>query len=68
MSKIVIVILIYQLPLWCSGQASWLQIQRYRFDWRRYQIFWEVVGLKRGSLILVSTTEELLEAKVAPPF
>jgi hypothetical protein len=27
---------------------------------RRYQIFWEVVGLKRGPLSLVSTIEELL--------
>jgi hypothetical protein len=29
-------------------------------DSRRYQIFWEVVGLERGPLGLVSTTEELL--------
>jgi hypothetical protein len=31
-----------------------------RVRFRRYQIFWEVVGLKRGSLSLVSTIEELL--------
>jgi hypothetical protein len=30
------------------------------FDSRRYQIFWEVVGLERCRLNLVSTTEELL--------
>jgi hypothetical protein len=30
------------------------------FDYRRYQIFWEVVGLERGPLSLLSTTEELL--------
>jgi hypothetical protein len=36
-------------PLWSSGQTSW-----------RYQIFWEVVGLERGPLSLVSTIEELL--------
>jgi hypothetical protein len=30
------------------------------FHSRRYQIFWEVVGLERGPLSLVSTTEELL--------
>jgi hypothetical protein len=30
------------------------------FDSRPYQIFWEVVSLKRGPLSLVSTTEELL--------
>jgi hypothetical protein len=28
-----------------------------------YQIFWEVVGLERGPLSLVSTTEELLGRK-----
>jgi hypothetical protein len=47
-------------PLWSIGQSSWLQIQRSGFDSRRYQIFWEVVGLERGSLSLMSTTEELL--------
>jgi hypothetical protein len=31
------------------------------FDSRCYQIFWELVGLERGPLSLVSTTEELLE-------
>jgi hypothetical protein len=30
---------------------------------RHYQIFWEVVGLERGPLSLVSKTEELLEWK-----
>jgi hypothetical protein len=35
------------------------------FDSWRYQIFWEVVGLERGLLSLVSTTEELVEWKVA---
>jgi hypothetical protein len=30
------------------------------FDSLRYQIFWEVMGLERGPLSLVSTTEELL--------
>jgi hypothetical protein len=34
-------------------------------DSRHYQIFWEVVGLERGPLSLVSTTEELLDRKVA---
>jgi hypothetical protein len=33
------------------------------FDSRRYQTFWEVVGLERGPLSLVSTIEELLERK-----
>jgi hypothetical protein len=46
-----------------SGQRSWLQIQRSRLDSRRYQIFSEAVGLERGPLSLVSTTEELLERK-----
>jgi hypothetical protein len=44
------------LPLWSSDQCSWLQIQRSGFDSRPYQIFWEVVGLKRGPLSLMSTT------------
>jgi hypothetical protein len=50
-------------PLWSSVQSSWLQIQSFGFDSRSYQIFWEVVGLERGQLSLVSTTEELLERK-----
>jgi hypothetical protein len=54
-------------PVWSSGQSSWLQIQRSGFDSQPYQIFWEVVGLERGPLSLVSTTEELLDRKVAPP-
>jgi hypothetical protein len=52
-------------PLWHSAQSSWLQIQRSGFDSRRYQIFWQVVGLERGQLSLVSTTEELLERKIS---
>jgi hypothetical protein len=50
-------------PLWSSGQSSWLQIQRSRFDSRLYQIYWEIVGLERGPLSLVSTIEELLGRK-----
>jgi hypothetical protein len=50
-------------PLWSIGQSSWLHIQRSRFDSRRYQIFWEVVGLERGPLSLLSAIEELLERK-----
>jgi hypothetical protein len=53
----------FQLPLWSSGQSSWLQIQRLGFDSRRYQIFWEVVNLERGPLSLMSTIEELLARK-----
>jgi hypothetical protein len=33
------------------------------FDSRRYQIFWEVVGLERGPLSLVRIIEELFEWK-----
>jgi hypothetical protein len=50
-------------PLWSSGQSSWLQIQRSGFDFRRYQIFWEVVELERGSFNLVSAIEKLLGRK-----
>jgi hypothetical protein len=52
-----------RLPLWSSGQSSWIQIQRSGLDSWRYQIFWEVVGLKWGPLSLVSTIEELLGRK-----
>jgi hypothetical protein len=41
------------------GQSSWLQVRRPGFYSRRYQIFWEVMGLERGPLSLVSATEEL---------
>jgi hypothetical protein len=34
---------------------------------KRYKIIWEVVGLERGPLSLVSTNEELLDRKVAAP-
>jgi hypothetical protein len=37
------------------------------FDSRRFQIFWEAVGLERRPLSLVRTTEELLGGKVAAP-
>jgi hypothetical protein len=50
-------------PLCSSGQSSWLQIQRSGFDSRRYQIFWEVVGLERGPLSVMSTIEKLLGRK-----
>jgi hypothetical protein len=56
--------LTFQPPLWSSGQNSWLQIQRAQrsgLDSRRYQIFWEVVGLEQGPLSLMSTNEGLLE-------
>jgi hypothetical protein len=53
-------------PLWSSGQSSWLQIRRIGFDSRHYQKK-KVVGLERGPLSLVSTTEELLDRKVAAP-
>jgi hypothetical protein len=33
------------------------------FDLRRYQIFWEVVGLERGPLSLVRIIQELFEWK-----
>jgi hypothetical protein len=50
-------------PLWSSGQSSWIQIQRSWFDSQSYQIFCEVVGMERGPLSFVSTTEDLLERK-----
>jgi hypothetical protein len=52
-------------PLWSSGQSSWLQIRRPGFDSRHYQQ--KVVGLERGPLSLVSTTEEPFNRNVAAP-
>jgi hypothetical protein len=52
-------------PLWSSGQSSWLQIQKSGFDFRRYQIFCEVVGLQRALLSLVNTIEEVLERQIS---
>jgi hypothetical protein len=46
-------------PLWSEFLATDPEV---RFDSRCYQIFW-VVGLERGPLSLVSTTEDLLERK-----
>jgi hypothetical protein len=50
-------------PLRSSGKSSRLDIQRSGFDYRHYQIYWKMVGLERGPLSLVSTTEELLDRK-----
>jgi hypothetical protein len=52
-------------PLWSSGQSSWLQIRGPGFDSQHYQK--KKVGLERGPFSLVSTTEELLDRKVAAP-
>jgi hypothetical protein len=44
---------------------SYIRCFLYYYYSRRYQIFWEVVGLERGPLSLVSTIEELLERKTS---
>jgi hypothetical protein len=49
------------------GPPLWSVVRVSRFDSQRYQIFWEVVGLERGLLSLVSTTEELLGRKCSGP-
>jgi hypothetical protein len=51
-------------PRWSSDQSSWLQIRRPGFDSRHYQKK-KVMGLERGPLSLMTTTEELLDRKVA---
>jgi hypothetical protein len=53
-------------PLWSSVQSSWLQIRRPGFDSPALPEK-KVVGLERGPLSFVSTTEELLDRKVAAP-
>jgi hypothetical protein len=62
-SNQVTLIFIMRTPHWSSGQSSWLQIQRSRFDPRLYQILWEVVGHAQDPLSLVSTNGELLGRK-----
>jgi hypothetical protein len=47
----------YWLPLWFSGRVPSYRSRGPGFDFRHYQIFWEVVGLEEG------TTEELLRRK-----
>jgi hypothetical protein len=51
--------------LWTGG--SWVQIQRARVQFAALPNFLRsrVVGLERGPLSLVSTTEELFNRKVA---
>jgi hypothetical protein len=56
---------LYGPLLWFGDQSSWLQIRRPGFDSRHYQK--KLMGLERGPLSLVSTTEELLDRKVAAP-
>jgi hypothetical protein len=46
--------------------SSWLQIRRSGFEFPALPEK-KVVGLERDPLILVSTTEELLDRKVAAP-
>jgi hypothetical protein len=67
--KLLLLLLLLLLwpPLWSSGQSSWLQIRRPGFDSRHYQKKKKVAGLEQGPLSLVSTTEELLDRKVAAP-
>jgi hypothetical protein len=55
-----IAIVLLWLPVWYSRQSSWLQIQRFGLNFRRYQIFWDVVVLERGP---IGYNEELLESK-----
>jgi hypothetical protein len=64
-TQLSLVKLLLQPPLWCSGQSSWLEIRRPGFYSRHYQK--NVMGLERGPLSLVSTTEELLDRRVAAP-
>jgi hypothetical protein len=54
----------FQGPLlWSSVKVPGYRSKGPGFDSRRYQIFWEVVGLELGLLNLVRITEELLKWK-----
>jgi hypothetical protein len=48
---------------WFYGLVPGYRCRGPGFDSRRYQIFWEVVGIERGPLSLVRITEEPLEWK-----
>jgi hypothetical protein len=53
-------------PQWSSGQSFLQQIRMPGIDSRHYEKK-KVVGMERGPLSLVGTTEELLDRKVAAP-
>jgi hypothetical protein len=58
----------FSIPIHNYLTVSVFRVPGYRsrgpgFDSRSYQILWEVVGLERGPLCLVNTTEELLQWK-----
>jgi hypothetical protein len=60
--------LLFSSPSTTSKTASVVKVPRYRSrrpgsDSRRYQIFWEVMGLERGPLSLVRITEERLRSR-----
>jgi hypothetical protein len=52
-----------RLPLWSSGQSSWLRIQRSQVRIPALLEFLRSDGSERGPLSLVSTIEELLGRK-----
>jgi hypothetical protein len=54
-----ITVLILRPPLWSSVHRS----RGLGFDFRRYQIFREVVSLERGPLSFVRIIEKVLERK-----
>jgi hypothetical protein len=55
----------YTLDRFCGlvGRVPGYRSRGPGFDFRLYQIFWEVVGLEQGPLSLVSTNEGLLGRK-----
>jgi hypothetical protein len=55
------------MPMWFVVRVPGYRYRGPGFDSRRYSVFGEVVGLERGPLSLVSTTEELLDRKVVAP-
>jgi hypothetical protein len=55
----------FRPPLWSSGQSSWLQSGGPGSIPGTTEK--KVVGLERGPLSLVSTTNELLDRKAADP-
>jgi hypothetical protein len=61
--ELFIVLLWLRPPLWSIVRVPVYRSRGPGFDSRPYHIFWEVGGLERGPLSLVTTIEELLERK-----
>jgi hypothetical protein len=65
LSAVLILIRLYSHVKWSLNEYIGYRSRGPKFDSPRYRISWEVVGVERGPLSLVSITEELLEQKTS---